>query len=434
MLTPFLNKRLREKFSYLGVEEIDVALREFERFATLALHSPGVFLPCSPLVDSIWHEAILETRDYKEFCHNIKPGSYLHHSGIELGDYMIGRTCDEQDSQALSVLTSYVANFGPFSIEAVKYWIVAREIMTQNGWAIDELNTFLLSLIPDASEANVPVTGMALEDLMQKFHKDAAGTTEAYFSRIKTSLGECNTYEALIAECVNDGTPSNSRVVDIGCGIGTLYKLLSTRTPQVKYFGIDNSPDEISIGRQSIRSTDATMICADAYDMPLRDSYFDLAVSHMTMHLLGDADRIFREISRVLRTGGKFYFTIPARKNETPGEIAYSDVVGLFDRFGAGGLASQTKSVFQDQSTTLEAMKFHFSSSVNVVKEYTLQLDPRDPFLVDHFTGLYPYAKLNQVDRAKYKDLALLAFDAFAKDNPGAPLERRMVIYTATKG
>lgn len=433
MLTPFLRKYLRDKFSHLGADEIEVALGEFERFVTIALHSPGIFLPCSQLIDDIWHAAILETRDYAEFCDHIKPGSYLHHSGIELSDYMTGRNPDDHDSQGLSVLATYVENFGPFRIEAVKYWIVAREIMAQHGWTIDELNAFLQSLGSRAGEPRLPTTALAHEELLQKFHRDTAGTTEAYFSKIKTSVNGRNTYEALIAECATEGPSAELRVIDIGCGIGTLYKPLSARFPRIKYFGIDNSPDEITIGRQIIRCADASLICADAYEMPLRDSFFDLAVSHMTLHLLEDSDRFLRELARVLKPGGTLYFTVPARKSETLGEIAYSNVVGLFSRCGAGCLAGGMKSAFQNQSTTLAALNLLFHGTAKVVKEYTLQLDPEDPYVMEHFTGLYPYATLNEDERAKFKTLALTAFDEFAKVNPGIPLERRLAIYMATK-
>jgi hypothetical protein len=72
-------------------------------------------------------------------------------------------------------------------------------------------------------------------------------------------------------------------------------------------------------------------------------------------------------------------------------------------------------------------------TACGAVKKYTLQLDPEDPSAMDHFSVLYPYAMLNVDDRAKYKTLALTAFDEFAKVNPGIPLERRLAIYMATK-
>lgn len=57
--------------AYIGADEIDTAMRELKRFLSLRLLVPqpkyDVFVP-SLKVDLAWHEFILHTRLYREFC------------------------------------------------------------------------------------------------------------------------------------------------------------------------------------------------------------------------------------------------------------------------------------------------------------------------------------------------------------------------------
>jgi hypothetical protein len=57
--------------AHIGPDEVDTALRELKRFLSLRLLVPkpkyDVFVP-SLKVDLVWHEFILHTRLYREFC------------------------------------------------------------------------------------------------------------------------------------------------------------------------------------------------------------------------------------------------------------------------------------------------------------------------------------------------------------------------------
>jgi len=434
LLTPYLNMHLRDKFAFLGPGGVDIAITEFERFATLSLNSQGIFFPCTQLVDDVWHAAILETMDYFEFCNNIAPGKFLHHTGIEHHQYMLGRTVTQQDEEDLSVLVSYVTNFGPFTAASVSLWVIADQLLKSQGWTLAQLNAFLAGLAGQTS-SDFPVgSGISTKDLILKFHKDTAGTTEAYFANRSTSRPALNTYEVLVAACEGLKSVTKPRILDIGCGIGTLFKPLAKRFSAVEYVGIDNSPDEISIGRSTIRSTDATLICTDAYQMPLRDNYFDAIVSHMTLHLLDRSDELFIELVRVLKPGGRLYFVVPARISETPGELAYTDTIALFKKFESADQLTGKPSIYHDQGTLIEGLREFFGGECSKVEEYQLQVNPLASDALDHFTGLYPYAMLRPKERKIYDSLASTFIKSFAIANPHLTLDRRLAVYMATKG
>ena len=59
-------------------DELDLAEQEYRRFLALHLVFPEAdIVPCK-LVDTIWHQHILDTRAYHADC-NVIFGDYLHH-------------------------------------------------------------------------------------------------------------------------------------------------------------------------------------------------------------------------------------------------------------------------------------------------------------------------------------------------------------------
>lgn len=55
------------------------AEREFRRFATLRVLEPEAVLAPSDFVDEFWHEFVLDTRSYREFCEAVF-GKFWEHN------------------------------------------------------------------------------------------------------------------------------------------------------------------------------------------------------------------------------------------------------------------------------------------------------------------------------------------------------------------
>lgn len=56
----------------------EIAIEEYRRFLSLMLHCTEILTPAK-LVDEIWHQHILDSRNYFDFCNEIA-GRYLHHT------------------------------------------------------------------------------------------------------------------------------------------------------------------------------------------------------------------------------------------------------------------------------------------------------------------------------------------------------------------
>jgi len=89
------------------------------------------------------------------------------------------------------------------------------------------------------------------------------------------------------------------RIVDVGCGEGTLTKRIVERGATV--LGIDNSPQMIAAARAN--GIDAVLM--DAADMPFA-SEFDAAFSNATLHWVLEKEQAARAIFRTLKIGGRF--------------------------------------------------------------------------------------------------------------------------------
>ena len=89
------------------------------------------------------------------------------------------------------------------------------------------------------------------------------------------------------------------RILDVGCGEGTLTKKIVERGASV--LGIDNSPEMIAAARAA--GIDAVLM--DAADMPF-SSEFDAAFSNATLHWVLETEQAARAIFRSLKTGGRF--------------------------------------------------------------------------------------------------------------------------------
>jgi SAM-dependent methyltransferase len=89
------------------------------------------------------------------------------------------------------------------------------------------------------------------------------------------------------------------RILDVGCGEGTLMKKIFERGATV--LGIDNSPEMIAAARA--KGVDALLLAAE--DMQFY-AEFDAAFSNATLHWVLDREQAARAVFRALKSGGRF--------------------------------------------------------------------------------------------------------------------------------
>lgn len=133
----------RRAFDQWDSEKQEIALGEFVKFAILASYFGNIFVPCTRDIDQIWHKFILETKDYFSFCERIRPGNFLHHSGVTYDNYCEMKPARQVVEEDISVLASYRQNFGPFTEKTIGYWHFGNELRLRHGMTLDEFNEMI---------------------------------------------------------------------------------------------------------------------------------------------------------------------------------------------------------------------------------------------------------------------------------------------------
>ncbi len=98
-----------------------------------------------------------------------------------------------------------------------------------------------------------------------------------------------------------------SRVLDIGCGPGTISVGLAKAVEPGELHGIDMEESQVMIARASAAAGghgNATFDVGDATDLPFEDESFDAAHTHAVLMHVPDTEKVLSEVLRVLKPGG----------------------------------------------------------------------------------------------------------------------------------
>ena len=99
---------------------------------------------------------------------------------------------------------------------------------------------------------------------------------------------------------------SGENVLDIGCGPGNSSKILSDTGAEVT--GIDFSQKMIDVALANY--SNIAFHQADAEIIPKANGSFDVVIANYVVHHFADPEKVFSEIARVLKPGGRFAFAV----------------------------------------------------------------------------------------------------------------------------
>jgi len=110
-------------------------------------------------------------------------------------------------------------------------------------------------------------------------------------------------------------------VLDVGCGVGGSSRLLTAEFG-ARVTGVDLSPEYVEIGRALSQRSGIPVIfeCADALALPFASGTFDVVWTQHAATNIADKPRLYRELRRVLRAGGRLAFH-DLLMGQTPGPL-----------------------------------------------------------------------------------------------------------------
>lgn len=99
---------------------------------------------------------------------------------------------------------------------------------------------------------------------------------------------------------VNDG----GKILDVGCGTGSLVKILADRTQKSQIAGIEPSQAFVDYARSRFSDPRISVDRGSAFDLPFADDTFDNSLSLLVFHLIPHPDKAAMEMRRVTRPSG----------------------------------------------------------------------------------------------------------------------------------
>jgi ubiquinone/menaquinone biosynthesis C-methylase UbiE len=112
---------------------------------------------------------------------------------------------------------------------------------------------------------------------------------------------------------------SADRILEIGFGNGMLFEKIFRHTADIHVTGIDYSADMVKTAgtcNQPYIQRGQLRLCHGSSDqLPFRDGEFDKIFCINVIYFWGEPGTHLREISRVLKPGGRFYATIRSKES-----------------------------------------------------------------------------------------------------------------------
>lgn len=130
-------------------------------------------------------------------------------------------------------------------------------------------------------------------------------------------LGFGAVHAALIAQA---DAAAGMRVLDVGCGTGTLAVRLRAERRDVDVTALDPDPKALAIARRKAERVGVAVPFEEGYGdaLPFPEASFDRVLSSMMFHHLDRATKLgmLRDVRRVLRPGGSFHLADFAREHD----------------------------------------------------------------------------------------------------------------------
>ncbi|MFD4356773.1 class I SAM-dependent methyltransferase [Nocardia sp. NPDC058518] len=156
------------------------------------------------------------------------------------------------------------------------------------------------------------------EDFYRRTHNQMPGAMSRYVLANPLPDGR-SSYQFLA-----DQVPDARRVLDLGCGDGSLLAVLA-RNGATSLAGIDLSEVELATAERRPELSGADVRQGRAQELPFEDDAFDTVVSHMALMLMADIEQVLTETARVLKPAGALAISVGLRPAPASGH-------GLFQK------------------------------------------------------------------------------------------------------
>jgi SAM-dependent methyltransferase len=186
-------------------------------------------------------------------------------------------------------------------------------------------------------------------------------------------------------------------VVELCCGRGEALTLLGSRAR--RYIGVDISENMLAVAREPLREPNVLFVQADATRTPLTAESIDTVVMLGGIHHVPARARLFAEIARILKPGGRFlyrepvsdfllwrglraiiYRLSPALDHDTERPLVYAETVPLLETAGLRSIHYRTHGLlgfclFMNSDVLIFNRLFRFVPGIRAVTRASARMD-----------------------------------------------------------
>jgi SAM-dependent methyltransferase len=157
--------------------------------------------------------------------------------------------------------------------------------------------------------------------------------TRFYDPVVRLTTREATFKEALLRQA---SIRNGDRILDLGCGTGTLAMMVKQANRSAEVFGLDADPEALQLARRKLEEAgiEVQLDQGLASALPYAGESFDRVLSSLFFHHLPSELKLeaMREILRVLCPGGEFHIADWGKPTSPPMRLAFVGVQ-LLDGF-----------------------------------------------------------------------------------------------------
>jgi 2-polyprenyl-3-methyl-5-hydroxy-6-metoxy-1,4-benzoquinol methylase len=133
------------------------------------------------------------------------------------------------------------------------------------------------------------------------------------FSRQQLKTGINLRHYYLFSQILKSGLKRNSKVLEIGCGIGTLTKLVADYVKKGEVTGVDISPENIEIAKSRLRKSDhVRFVVSDMTDFMEGKLYDFILLADVIEHIpVENHKALFKTLSDHMHPGSLIFINVP---------------------------------------------------------------------------------------------------------------------------
>jgi SAM-dependent methyltransferase len=149
-----------------------------------------------------------------------------------------------------------------------------------------------------------PIVGGIPRFVPEEAYAASFGFQWTRFSRLQLDTGDQRESEETFTRKtgLTPGDVAGATVLDVGCGMGRFSDVVARWGGRV--VGIDLSGAVVAASRNLETRKDAAILQSDVFNLPFRDSAFDLIFSLGVLHHTPDTREAFLRLPRLVRPGG----------------------------------------------------------------------------------------------------------------------------------